>query len=65
MSRGADAQLFSNWPLMTLSVSRDSGRTWEQERSVSVADGLAPLATSAWPPCLCPRCVGRGRAANR
>lgn len=40
-------------PLMTLRVSRDSGRTWGPRRHVY---GGEPLMTSVWPPCACPRC---------
>ncbi|AOT59794.1 hypothetical protein A4G23_02649 [Streptomyces rubrolavendulae] len=42
--------------LLSLRVSRDSGRTWGPERRIWSGERLAPLASSAWPPCLCPRC---------
>lgn len=41
-------------PLMTLRVSRDSGRTWTDRREIRPED-CAPLTSSVWPPCLCPR----------
>lgn len=53
--------LFGDRPLMTLRVSRDSGRTWEPERTVSTTDDLHPLITLAWPPCQCTRCTERGK----
>jgi hypothetical protein len=42
-------------PLLTLRVSRDSGRTWDTRRVISNRDNLVPLLTSQWPPCLCPK----------
>lgn len=41
--------------LLTLRVSRDGGRTWETRREIHSTDPLAPLMTSMWPPCQCPR----------
>lgn len=40
--------------LLTLRVSRDSGRTWASRTVVRSTDTLAPLLTSLWPPCRCP-----------
>jgi hypothetical protein len=57
MSKGTDAQLFADRPLMTMRVSRDSGQTWEPERAVFTTDDLQPLMTSQWPPCKCWRCI--------
>lgn len=44
-------------PLMTMRISRDSGRSWSPVREVRADDcKLSPLSlSSAWPPCLCPR----------
>lgn len=42
---------------MSMRVSRDSGRTWDTEVVVISSDPLAPLLTSAWPPCQCSRCM--------
>lgn len=43
-------------PLMTLRVSRDSGRTWAPVREFWPDDvGLYPDTTSVWPPCTCHR----------
>lgn len=43
--------------LLTLRVSRDGGRTWGAPRAYRVTDRPAPLGSSVWPPCLCPRCA--------
>jgi hypothetical protein len=48
-------------PLLTLRVSRDSGRTWEPERCFYTRDCDPPLLSGTYPPCECPRCSG-GRA---
>lgn len=53
MSRNEAAGLFSDLPLMTMRVSRDSGQTWEPERAVYTTEDLSPLLTGAWPPCEC------------
>jgi hypothetical protein len=42
-------------PLMTIRVSRDSGRTYGPRIDVRPTDNLQPDATSAWPPCQCPK----------
>ncbi|MEW1868747.1 hypothetical protein AB0420_11425 [Streptomyces caelestis] len=39
--------------LMTIRVSRDSGKTWEPEKAYRSSDDLPALMTSAWPPCEC------------
>lgn len=59
MSNGQDSGLFTDWPLLTLRVSRDSGQTWESERNVFATDDLPPLMTNQWPPCECWRCTKR------
>ncbi|MDV9190943.1 hypothetical protein R6L23_22475 [Streptomyces sp. SR27] len=41
--------------LLTLRVSRDSGKTWGPLVEVTTDDNLVPLNTSAWPPCQCPK----------
>lgn len=43
-------------PLMTLRVSRDSGRTWSPVREILPDDcHEAPWSLSdRWPPCVCP-----------
>jgi hypothetical protein len=41
--------------LMTMHVSRDSGRTWSPAVEIRSSDDLPPLMTSIWPPCECPR----------
>ncbi|SEB81216.1 hypothetical protein SAMN04490356_1772 [Streptomyces melanosporofaciens] len=43
--------------MMTLRVSRDSGKTYGPTRVVRSTEPLMPLETSAWPPCECARCV--------
>lgn len=40
--------------LLTIRVSRDSGKTWEPERTYAPVDGMAALMSSTWPPCQCP-----------
>lgn len=64
MNPGREDSLFANRPLMTIRVSRDSGHTWEPERAIFSADGLAPLVTMEWPPCKCPRCAQRQVSFN-
>jgi hypothetical protein len=44
-------------PLMTMRVSRDSGRTWSRMKTYSPKGILVPLMSSIWPPCECPRCA--------
>ncbi|GAA2274420.1 hypothetical protein GCM10010415_47190 [Streptomyces atrovirens] len=43
--------------LMSMSVSRDGGRTWSEPIEVMPGDELPSLMTSTWPPCECYRCV--------
>lgn len=49
--------------VMTLRVSRDSGRTWTDKTQVSSAGRPAAIANASiwpprrWPPCSCPRCL--------
>ncbi|GGQ72356.1 hypothetical protein GCM10010267_39290 [Streptomyces griseorubens] len=62
---GAAQRLFTDRPLMTMRVSRNSGRTWEPERAVSASDDLAPLMTSTWPPCKCAWCAESGKPSGR
>lgn len=56
--------LFSSSPLMTIRVSRDSGKTWGAERALFATDDLPPLTTTEWPPCLCRHCGGRGKGSG-
>jgi hypothetical protein len=43
-------------PLMTMRISRDSGRTWAPVREIWPDDcDVHPWASITWPPCLCPR----------
>ncbi|MET9347318.1 hypothetical protein [Streptomyces termitum] len=43
--------------LMTLRVSRDSGRTWGPTVTLTDETPLAPLMNpNQYPPCACPRC---------
>jgi len=64
MRSGSD--IFADHPLMTMRVSRDSGRFWEPEWAVFGDDvDLAPLATSEWSPCKCPRCAARAKRTDR
>ncbi|AWW43405.1 hypothetical protein DN051_43360 (plasmid) [Streptomyces cadmiisoli] len=42
--------------LLTISVSRDNGRTWEGTRTFRSSDNVSPLMGSMWPPCACRRC---------
>lgn len=51
---GADRRV-----LMTLRVSRDSGRTWQQSTSVQEGDAFVILSDPGrYPPCGCARCTG-------
>lgn len=45
-------------PLLTLRVSRDSGKTWEPERRYYARDCEPPLLNGVMAPCECPRCPG-------
>ncbi len=46
--------------LMTLRVSRDSGRTWGPVTEVQEGETPAALDNSgSFPPCICPQCTGR------
>ncbi len=46
--------------VMTLRVSRDSGRTWGPRRDVRAGnDRGVPVGSWMFPPCTCPRCAGR------
>lgn len=51
-------------PLMTLRVSRDSGRTWGPERAVFGGNLPVPAVTSEWPPCRCPHCTAHRDVAK-
>lgn len=62
MSSEKAVGLFDDRPLTTMRVSRDSGKTWEPERTVSTTDDLQPLMTLAWPPCQCTRRTKRGKS---
>ncbi|GGU73351.1 hypothetical protein GCM10010260_01290 [Streptomyces filipinensis] len=55
----AKARFFTDSPLMTIRVSRDSGKTWGPETVVFARDDLPPLITTEWPPCQCRRCEAR------
>ncbi|WP_406459650.1 hypothetical protein OH768_33180 [Streptomyces sp. NBC_01622] len=65
MSTETGSDFSADRPLMTLRVSRDSGRSWELARAVFGADDLAPLVTSEWPPCQCLRCAARAKRSDR
>lgn len=53
--RGPDAE---HRVLMTLRVSRDSGRTWGQLTEVwEVENPVIPDNPIGFPPCTCPRCT--------
>lgn len=41
--------------LMTIRVSRDSGKTYGAPIEVRAGDDLPPMWTSIWPPCGCPQ----------
>lgn len=46
--------------LMTLRVSRDSGRTWGPVTKVREGENPVILGNpGGFPPCTCPRCTGR------
>lgn len=47
-------------PLLTLRVSRDSGRTYEPEKRFYSRDCEPPLLNGTYPPCECPRHRGEG-----
>lgn len=65
MSDGSDPHLFADAPLMTMRVSRDSGKTWGPERVVFTTGDLSPLITAEWPPCQCWRCADPGKGFVR
>lgn len=54
--------------LMTLRVSRDSGRTWTRTTNVQAGDSYVILSDPGrYPPCECPRCgfqLGSARAQS-
>lgn len=52
--------------LMTLRVSRDSGKTWEQSSVVREGEPVALLDEPLrYPPCECVRCVARKTLSAR
>ncbi len=52
--------------LMSLRVSRDSGRTWEPTVAVREGDPVVVLENpGGYPPCECARCTGRRTVAAR
>ncbi|WP_236241956.1 hypothetical protein [Streptomyces sp. CC228A] len=52
--------------LMTIRVSRDSGRTWVQTTAVREGDPMRILADPMrFPACECARCGGRASVAAR
>lgn len=52
--------------LLTVRVSRDSGRTWERTSEVREGDSVVVLSDPGrYPPCECPRCVGRRSVSAR
>lgn len=57
MNSAMESNLFTDRPLMTIRVSRDSGQTWGPERAVFNTDDLAPVIAMEWPPCKCPGCT--------
>lgn len=51
--------------LMSLRVSRDSGRTWSRSTRVLEGDPFDVLSNpSRYPPCECPRCVSQSVSAH-
>jgi len=51
--------------LMSLRVSRDSGRSWSQTTQVREDDPFDIFSDPGrYPPCECPRCVGPSVAAR-
>lgn len=53
LAKASDAQV-----VMTLRVSRDSGRSWGPRTDVRAGkDRVAPIGSGAFPPCMCPRCT--------
>ncbi len=63
MAAQAEAPSAPERPLMTLRVSRDSGRTFGREQRYFARDCEPPLLNGTYPPCECPRCGGK-RAAR-
>lgn len=51
--------------LMTLRVSRDSGRTWERTITVREGDPVVLMEGPQYPMCECRRCTGRHAAPAR
>lgn len=52
--------------LMTMRVSRDNGRTWDQETVVREGDPVVLLYDPGrYPPCECARCAGRRTVSAR
>ncbi len=51
--------------LMTLRVSRDSGRTWGRTITVHEGDPVVLMGSPQYPLCECRRCTGRHTAPAR
>jgi hypothetical protein len=51
--------------LMTMRVSRDSGRTWGPTLAVRASDQVGDFNGAYYPPCECPRCLPEREAELR
>ncbi|WBB64090.1 hypothetical protein O7599_16915 [Streptomyces sp. WMMC500] len=61
MAAQAEASSAPERPLLTLRVSRDSGRTYEPEKRFYARDCEPSLLNGTYPPCECPRHRGGQR----
>lgn len=59
MAAQAEAPSAPERLLLTLRVSRDSGRTYEPEKRFYSRDCEPSLLNGVMPPCECPRCGGK------
>ncbi|GGV85051.1 hypothetical protein GCM10015535_31240 [Streptomyces gelaticus] len=63
-SRAADLET-EHRVLMTLRVSRDSGRSWSRTTSLREGDPFIILSNPGrFPPCQCPRCCDSSAASH-
>jgi hypothetical protein len=51
--------------LMTVRVSRDSGRTWGPTMAVRGSDPAADFNALHYPPCQCPQCMPERKAERQ
>jgi hypothetical protein len=66
---GSPGQAGVDVSVMTIRVSKDTGRSWGRRRRFLGGAGVgagagtwAPLVTMSWPPCRCPGCTAAARS---